>query len=59
MTKNKVVKFLIVLANIAGIVFIIDFIGFMFWAMSGQIPVDGFFVGTITQHLLSAILSLH
>ncbi len=33
----------------------IDFIGFMVWALSGQTPPDGFFFGTITKHILTAI----
>lgn len=32
-----------------------DFIGFMAWATSGQLPVDSFYVGTITTHLLKLI----
>lgn len=33
----------------------LDFIGFIAWGMSGQLPVDGFFLGTITKHILQAI----
>lgn len=44
------------LATIAGGVLLLDALGFMLWAMSGQLPVDGFFIGTITAHIVGAIL---
>ena len=34
----------------------IDALGFIAWAMSGQYPIDGFYVGTITAHLLRLVL---
>lgn len=37
------------------ILMVIDFLGFMAWAMSGQMPGDSFFVGSITRHILQAI----
>lgn len=46
-------KFII---GVATLIMAIDFIGFIAWAMSGQLPVDGFFIGTITTHILRAIL---
>lgn len=39
-------------ANIAGAVLLIDALGFLLWAMSGQLPVDDFYIGTITAHIL-------
>lgn len=33
----------------------LDVLGFMLWAISGQYPVDSFYVGTITTHLLALI----
>lgn len=39
-------------AAFVGIVIGIDFLGFFAWAMSGQAPVDGMFVGAITRHIL-------
>lgn len=46
---------------ISGIIFFvllvlaIDEVCWFGWAMSGQYPVDGFYLGTITQHILQAI----
>ena len=40
---------------IALVILAIDFVGFMFWAMSGQYPIDGFYVGSITTHILQAV----
>ena len=42
--------------TIALVVLAIDFLGFVGWAMSGQHPVDNFYVGTITTHALQAII---
>lgn len=33
----------------------IDAVCWFGWAMSGQAPVDGFYLGSITQHILQAI----
>jgi len=37
-------------------ILLIDFICFIAWASSGQIPSDGFYFGMITRNLLQAIL---
>ena len=42
--------------TIVAVVLVIDFIGFTAWAMSGQRPVDNFYVGTITTHALQAVI---
>lgn len=42
--------------TIVAVILVIDFLGFMAWAMSGQHPVDGFYVGAITTNVLKAIL---
>lgn len=34
----------------------IDFVGFIAWAMSGQIPPDSMFIGAITKSILSLII---
>jgi len=34
----------------------VDFLGFMMWILSSQMPVDGFYVGAITANILKAIL---
>jgi len=47
--------------NIAGIIaffiLVVDFFGFMAWALSGQQPVDGFYLGAITANILRAIIN--
>jgi len=37
-------------------ILIIDLIGFTAWIASGQHPVDGFYIGSITANVLKAIL---
>lgn len=39
------------------IVLVVDFWGFAAWVISGQHPVDDFYVGTITAHVLGAIVN--
>lgn len=34
----------------------LDALGFIAWAFSGQYPADGCYLGTITAHILRAIL---
>lgn len=36
----------------------LDFFGFAAWVLSGQTPADGFYIGTITAHLLKALFAL-
>lgn len=42
--------------SIVAVVLVVDFLGFTAWAMSGQHPVDNFYVGTITTHALQAVI---
>lgn len=35
---------------------IIDLVGFLAWALSGQYPADGAYLGTITAHVLGLFL---
>ena len=35
----------------------LDFLGFTAWVLSGQYPVDDFYIGTITAHVLRAIIN--
>jgi len=37
------------------IVLVLDAIGFMFWILSGQHPVDQFYVGSITANIIRAL----
>jgi hypothetical protein len=37
-------------------VLVIDFLGFTAWIASGQYPVDDFYIGTITAHVLRLII---
>lgn len=34
----------------------VDFFGFAAWILSGQMPTDNFYIGTITAHILRVIL---
>lgn len=49
-------KTLTTIATVAAIILLIDFAGFLAWGMSGQHPVDNFYVGTITTHALRAVI---
>jgi len=45
-----------ILGGVAFVVLLADMLGFALWVMSGQYPVDEFYLGTITAHVLRAIL---
>ncbi len=34
---------------------LLDLLGFTFWVLSEQLPVDSFYIGSITSHILSYI----
>lgn len=48
MTKNIITIILAIL--------VIDFIGFMLWVASGQMPADSFYIGGLTAKLLQVII---
>ena len=45
-----------IIGSVAFVVLFADMFGFALWAMSGQYPADNFYIGTITAHILRAIL---
>lgn len=45
------------LFTIVAVVLVIDALGFMAWAISGQVPPDDVYVGTITTHALQYLVS--
>lgn len=44
--------------TLIALIIIVDAIGWTAWALSGQMPADNFFIGTITHHLLLWTTSL-
>jgi len=40
------------------LVLLIDCIGFCFWILSNQTPIDGFYIGRITAEVLRFVISL-
>jgi hypothetical protein len=49
--KTFNIFFLIVL-----VIALIDFAGMMMWALSGQMPMDGFYVGRISTEIIRLII---
>lgn len=39
-------------------ILLLDVAGFAAWLLSGQVPVDSFFVGSLTAHALRALLGI-
>lgn len=37
---------------------VVDAFAFVMWSLSGQVPVDGFYIGAITKNILSLIGNL-
>jgi hypothetical protein len=44
-----------VVVIIVGIVLYVDFMSYLWWSASRQLPQDGFYVGTITEHIIKAL----
>lgn len=42
--------------ELIAIILIIDFLGFLLWGLSGQIPDGNFYIGTISVHVLQFIV---
>lgn len=45
-----------IISGTAAAILLIDAAGFALWILSGQYPADNFYIGTITAHILRAIL---
>ncbi|MEK6897598.1 MAG: hypothetical protein AABW93_03655 [Nanoarchaeota archaeon] len=52
-TMRKTIK---TISAVIAAILLIDIFGFLLWIMSGQYPTDNFYIGTITAHILRAIL---
>lgn len=48
----KVLKTIVVIAIV---LLAIDFVGMIAWGMSGQHPVDNFYIGSVSTHIIRAI----
>jgi len=44
------------ITNVVLIVLFFDFVCFILWAMSGQLPQDGFYFGVITKSFISLFI---
>ena len=44
-----------VVGGAVAVLIIIDMLGFGVWIVSGQHPVDDFYIGTLTAHVLRAL----
>jgi hypothetical protein len=42
--------------TIVVVILVVDFFCFIGWAMSGQKPVDNFYFGTISAHIISSVI---
>lgn len=47
-----------VIRIIIAMVMLLDVMGFMAWLVSGQIPTDNIYIGTITAHIIKIILQI-
>jgi len=44
--------------TVLSMVLVLDFICFVAWATSGQIPQDGFYFGMITKNIINLIINI-
>lgn len=49
-------SFLHTVGLVLAVLLVIDAAGFFLWALSGQVPTDDIYVGTITTHALRAVV---
>jgi hypothetical protein len=42
--------------EVIGLLMLIDATAFICWALSGQFPTDGFYIGRITSEIMSLII---
>jgi|ETNvirnome_2_130_1030620.scaffolds.fasta_scaffold13804_6 hypothetical protein len=45
------------MANIIKFILLFDFAGFVLWSISGQVPADNFYIGSITNHIIEIIFN--
>lgn len=53
---EKVITTAKIIAGASIAILAIDFVGFASWVVSGQVPVDGFYLGRITAEIIKAII---
>jgi len=53
---EKLKEALFFLAIVISAAMILDFAGFLLWQIMGQTPADNFYLGTITTHIIQAII---
>ena len=41
--------------SVLAVIMLVDAVGFLMWQVSGQTPIDSFYIGTITKNLLILI----
>lgn len=46
-----------IILDIVLLILLVDFLGFVAWTLSGQLPADGFFIGRITTEVLKLIFA--
>lgn len=46
----RIVRFLV------SLVLLIDALGFIVWVLSGQKPIDGWYIGAVTAHVVRAVI---
>lgn len=54
--KSTARKIAEIVTGTLAIIAAVDMLGFMAWIASGQTPVDGFYIGSLTAHALRALL---
>ena len=52
---KSIINFII---NSITVYMLIDALAFMMWAMSGQHPVDGFYIGAVTTTLIKGMITI-
>jgi hypothetical protein len=57
MNKETTPTIISIVATLAFMILAIDAVGYIMWAISGQIPHDTIYLGTLTAHTLDLIIN--
>jgi len=56
--ETNMKQFINVLLSVMMVALIVDAVAFVMWSLSGQTPIDGFYIGAITKNILHFVVTV-